>query len=454
MKKSIFKFVGMMVLVLPIVLLGCSGGSDSTVIDTTPVKSSQSIKVFPSDYNFGSVTPGNSPEPLEVEILNNGLGDLSISGITLSDSGNFTLDLNGGLIPCGVDFPRTIVAGETCNASVTFNPDPALKDAELVANLTISSNDPVAPTINVSMTGKVEPINALFVRINQVNACPRPEIKAYVSVTDQGGYPVKGLESDVNNFEIIEEGVNIGSPDDPVEFAESIVNPISVALLMDFSRSITNVEDALQDMQDSAANFIDQLNKDDRAEIIKFADVVDVEQPWQYGTDEGKNNLINAIYAPYDNGEGETDLYDAVVKAVDDIVDLASQDRKAVIVISDGRNDEFLSDNPDLVAVINHAQDNGVPIFTIAIGDPLLVDFNVLEDLADLTGGQSYTALSSDNLRTIYQQLADVLFKNQYVLTYTSVLGDGVLGDLTIKATYQTIVGENLKNDGIASCLP
>jgi hypothetical protein len=87
-------------LLLPIAFLGCSGGSsDTTVLDTPPVKISQAIEVLPSDYDFGSVTPGNSPAPLELTILNNGSGVLSVSDITLSDTNNFALDLTSPIGP-------------------------------------------------------------------------------------------------------------------------------------------------------------------------------------------------------------------------------------------------------------------------------------------------------------------------------------------------------------------
>ena len=77
-------------LLLPIAFLGCSGGSsDTTVLDTSPVKSSQAIKILPSSYDFGSVTPNNSPEPLEAEIVNEGSGSLSVENIFLSDAIEF-----------------------------------------------------------------------------------------------------------------------------------------------------------------------------------------------------------------------------------------------------------------------------------------------------------------------------------------------------------------------------
>ncbi|HSQ85326.1 MAG TPA: hypothetical protein VLM43_11445, partial [Desulfobacterales bacterium] len=62
----------------------------------------------------------------------------------------------------------------------------------------------------------------------------------------------------------------------------------------------------------------------------------------------------------------------------------------------------------------------------------------VLQQMADDTGGQSYSAATSDNLRNIYNQLASILFQDQYVLTYNSALVAGKTANLTIKATEAT----------------
>jgi Ca-activated chloride channel family protein len=293
--------------------------------------------------------------------------------------------------------------------------------------------------LDLSLSGKQEPVNTLNVRINQVEPCPGPEVTAYVSVTDQGGYPVTGLTA--ADFTITEDGVGgyNGTPDDPIFYVADTAS-ISVVLVMDYSGSITDVQDNVDDMEESAAGFVDQLGAGDEAEIIKFADDFDVVQSWQPGSDLGINILKTAIYDPYNNGR-ETDLYDAVVQAVADVA-ARSKQRRAVIVITDGENDGFLT-NLDLADVITDANDQGVPIFTVGLGQDLNPD--ILRQMADDTGGHYYESATSDNLRTIYRQLSDVLFQDSYILTYTSGLGAGITADLTISAASGTITGNNTK---------
>ena len=432
-KENLLSYMVFLFLLLPVAFLGCSGGGGDDPPAPRPI-----IKVLPSSYDFGAVTPGNSPAALEVEIQNNGSLALTVSDITLADP-NYVLNLNGGSNPC-FTASSTIPAIDNCTFEVNFSPG---SDGAFDAALIISSNDSINPTINVPLSGIREPISELNLRINQVESteiCPNPVVTAYVSVTDQGGYPVTTLA--VDDFSITEVGGYLGAPTN-ASFVSGTAT-ISVALVMDYSGSISSLQDSVDDMEESVAAFVANLGTDDEAEIIKFATTIAVAQ----GFTSNKTLLTDAIYNPLNVGD-HTALYDAVVKAVDDTA-LRLKNRKAVIVITDGvdtdgSNNQLSTNN--LNDVINDANSNGVPIFTVGLGD-----FNsaVLLQMADDTGGQFYNAINSDNLRNIYQQLADILFNNQYILTYNSGLGAGVTANLTIEATLGAIVENDTKE--ITAC--
>jgi Ca-activated chloride channel family protein len=443
-KNNVLASIVTLFLLIPMAFMGCSGGGGSD--ETTESTGTPSIQALPATYNFGTVTDGNAPAPLEVEITNSGTAGLNVSSMVLLDTDNFALNLSGGSQPCNSGSP-TIAAEGNCTVEVEFDPPPG-SPGSFLTNLRIRSNDSTNAILDLPLVGSQEAVDTLNVRINQIEACPRPGVvTAYVSVTDQGGYPVTGLSE--ANFEIFENNISKGQPMN-ASFVGMTGTTVSVVLVMDYSGSITDVEDAADDMEESAAGFIDQLGAGDEAEIIKFADNVDVVQKFTLGSSAGKVLLKDTIYAPYDNGEGETDLYDAVVKAVDNIVDFASKDRKAVIVITDGKNDAFLSDNPDLYSdVIDHAKNNGVPIFAVGLGS---IDLSILQDMANLSGGQVYKSTTSDNLRTIYQQLADLLYYDQYILTYTSGLGDGETAELKVEATSGDLTGNQNNTKQIAPC--
>jgi Ca-activated chloride channel family protein len=423
-------------LILAIVFTGCTGGGGGTSDDSAAkTEVLPSVQVLPSVYDFGIVTLGNTPVPLEAKIQNNGSANLKVSDIVLSDTDNFALDLGGGSNPCSSTSP-TISAGDNCTVEVTFTPQLADSFEE---TLQIKSNDSSNPNINIQLSGSDEPIASLDVRINQVESdmqCPAAKVTAYVSVTDQGGYAVTGLLE--NNF-LVYEDIDVMNLTD-FSFVSQVTAPISVALVMDYSGSITAIPEVQSDMEEAVAYFVDQLGTDDEADNVKFATEIEVVQ----GFTSDKNLLTNAIFNPVDVGS-HTSLYDAAWQAVDDTA-LRLKTRKAVIIVSDGEDDDGTG-NPisssSLSDVINHANDKGVPIFTVGLGN---INNAVLEQMSNETGGIFFDSPTSDNLGNIYSQIAKALFKNQYILTYVSALGVDVTANLTIEAyVSQTIMGDDTK---------
>jgi Ca-activated chloride channel family protein len=426
-------------LILAIVFTGCSGGGGSGDDSAPKTLDLPSVQVSPSDYDAGIVTAGNTPVPLEVKIQNIGSADLKVSDIVLSDTINFALDTDGGSNPCSSTSP-TISAGDTCTVEVTFSPQ---SEDSFVATLEIDSNDSSNPKSNIQLSGSAEPIASLNVGINQVESdlqCPAAKVTAYVSVTDQGGYPVTGLLE--NNF-LVYEDIDVMNLTD-FSFVSQVAAPISVSLVMDYSGSITDIPEAQSDMEEAVADFVDQLKVDDEAEIVKFASEIKVVQ----GFTSDKNLLTNAIFNLVDLGRN-TKLYDAAWQAVDDTA-MRIKARKAVIIVSDGEDGDGtgsqISDK-DLDEVINHANDKGVPLFTVGLGN---LNDAVLRKMANDTGGQIFDSPTSDNLGNIYSQIAKVLFENQYILTYVSELGTGVTANLTIEAD----VSPEVKGDDTKEIIP
>ena len=92
----------------------------------------------------------------------------------------------------------------------------------------------------------------------------------------------------------------------------------------------------------------------------------------------------------------------------------------------------------DIDDAIDDANLTGVPVFTVGLGN---ADTTVLQQIANDTGGTYSDSTTSDNLATIYQQFANLLFTNQYILTYNSgIAADGATtGTLEVMATYGTL---------------
>lgn len=413
-----------------IALMGCGGGSGGGGGGVPK------LEVLPSDYDFGIVTGDNTVAPLEVTIRNGGTANLSVSSITLSGTGESHFDLNrdAGRNPCGAA-DRTLAPGNSCNVIIAFDPigsGPFIAAADLI----VKSNDPTFPTYNMGLLGSKEEITGISVAINQINACPRNNdggvITAYVSVLDQGGHPLSGLLKE--NFALLEASTLIDSSQISAHFVGDNSASISVAILLDYSFSLTKEPENVADMQNAAISFVNQLRDGDEAAIIKFATTaVDASN----GFISDKPLLISAIESTPDFGGGETRLYDTLVEAIETISSPArTTDRRAIIIMTDGEDNDG-TNNPlslaNLDDVIADAIAMGIPVFTVGLGERVNPDD--LRLLASETGGTYSDSVTSANLLTIYNQLAELLFTDQYILTYSSELPAGQTADLTVTVT-------------------
>jgi len=404
--------------------MGCGSSGDEA--STAQTINLSSLKVLPEAHDFGIVTIGNSVSPLEVTIRNDGSEDLSVSGIALSDSTNFVLDLSGGTNPCQAE-EVTLSADESCTMTVDFDPQSVDNHA---ASLTLQPDDTDTKT-SVAITGSSENISRIDLTINQIDACPR-NVTAYVTITDQGGYPVKTLNAEA--FSLTEDD---SSKEPIVAFVDDSV-PISIVVVMDYSGSITYEPDSVSDMENAAIAFVNQLGANDEAAIIKYATIIEETQAFT----SDRASLIEAIQSTTDLGD-HTSLYDAVARAVS-IISERDKARRAVIIITDGKDDDGMG-NPisvnSLEDIISDAKGSSVPVFTVGIRN---ADASILQEISDATGGIYFDSPTSDNLTTIHQQLADLLFNDQYLITYTSDLSSTESGLLTVTASYAPdITGED-----------
>lgn len=425
------------------VLAGCGGGGGSSSGGSSGGGGGPDIEVVPASYDFGTVTTGNVPAPLVVKINNNGSAALSVSGIALTDTTNFSLDLGGGSSPCNTASP-TIAAGGSCTFEVTFQP---ASNSSFNSGVAVNSNDSGSPVTVVALSGVSSELSALEVVINQIDKTDCPvDITAYVAVLDQGGYPVTGLTD--TDFDVDEFG------NDTVTFSVATgsanLPPIAITAVMDYSTSITDSADTVSDMESGLVAFINNLRGIDDAEVIKFDTQFEVVQAFT----SDKNALSAAITAAFDRGEF-TLLWDSIYKAIEDTSQRLTNRRKAIIVITDGIDDDGSGGQLSTHSyddVVAFAQDNGIPIFTIGIGS-YAINVGLLERMADDTHGKFFEAQNSDNLTTIFQQLSSLLFENQYAVTYQTAQGvGGIPGNLQIDATAPGTAITGFDNIAITAC--
>ncbi len=140
-----------------------------------------------------------------------------------------------------------------------------------------------------------------------------------VSVLDRDGRFISGLQH--GDFKIFENGV-----EQKLDYFQSTEQPFTVIMLIDVSPS---TQFRIDEIQNAAITFVDQLRPSDRVMVIAFDERVHVLTPPTSNRGQLKNAIRQTAF-----GDG-TSLYEAVEFAIDN--QLRQIDgRKAVVLFTDG----------------------------------------------------------------------------------------------------------------------
>src|SRR5690242_18104101 len=183
-----------------------------------------------------------------------------------------------------------------------------------------------------------------------------------VSVMDRDGRYVPNLQKE--EFRVWEDGV-----EQEVAFFQSVDKPFSVVLMLDTSPS---TQFRLEDIQDAAISFINQLRNDDRVMVVSFNDNIKILS--EFTTD--RNKLQRAIQRSK-TGDG-TRLYDAVDMVINEQLSRV-QGRKAIVLFTDGVDttsrrasyDSNVMDAQELDALIYPVQYNTQSDMNVIVNQPM-----------------------------------------------------------------------------------
>ncbi len=173
----------------------------------------------------------------------------------------------------------------------------------------------------------------------------------------------------------------------------------------DFTNAEGNAIDRLTAVKQVLDTFLARRDGD-RVGLILFGSAAFVQAPFTDDLDVVRELLDEAqirMLGP------RTMLGDAMGLAINQF-ERSEVDERVLIVLTDG-NDTGSLIPPDRAAVIAH--DNGVVVYTIAIGDPAAVgeqalDEKTLKDIATTTGGDYFRANDRQELEAIYDHLDEI----------------------------------------------
>lgn len=140
-----------------------------------------------------------------------------------------------------------------------------------------------------------------------------------VSVLDRDGRFISGLQK--NDFKIFENGI-----EQKVDYFQSVEQPFTVIMLLDVSPS---TQFKIEEIQNAASTFVDQLRPGDRVMVIAFDEHVHILSPVTSNRYQLKNAIRQAEF-----GDG-TSLYEAVDYVINNQL-RQIQGRKAVVLFTDG----------------------------------------------------------------------------------------------------------------------
>lgn len=266
--------------------------------------------------------------------------------------------------------------------------------------------------------------------INQIESSRYPIVKAYISVLLGRQSPVLGLTSD--SFSLFEDHVKVKEfelliPDDK--------EGLAIVLALDTSGSMKN-NAKIEQAKSAAKRFINQLTKYDECAIISFDDSI------KNINDFTQNTQVLLSSIDKITAQNNTRLYDAIYQSIETLSS-NSGGRKALIVLTDGKDEGSMLLQDDC---INYANEENIPVYSIAFGPDALANIQSVARVSQLTGGEYFYASIPENLSSFYEKIAQRL-QRQYIFQFKSKLyADGQWHTLRLEVNDANYVGYGSKN--------
>jgi Ca-activated chloride channel family protein len=240
------------------------------------------------------------------------------------------------------------------------------------------------------------------------------EVLLPVSVLDEAGRPVGGLEAD--NFFIYDNGVR----QQITSFNRRRV-PANIVLLLDASGSVFS---QMRFIRAAARRFVQGLQPEDRVAVMQFADRVEVLQDWT----SDREAVERAIAWRYRPGE-RTTFYDGLYRAAVDVLPRV-EGRRIVILLTDGIDtaEERRAGPEEALTALRRAE---ATVYVVSLTERLRREYRLtgageqvvgraeafLEQLATETGGRVIYPVRDEDLEPAYEAIAEEL-RTQYIITY------------------------------------
>jgi len=294
-------------------------------------------------------------------------------------------------------------------ADVPLPPDSWVKPPKLAAAaLAALTNKPLREKASPAPPQQgAETRDGIPVFVSQVRMVNFP-----VSVSDGEGHPAQGLQAE--DFEVLEDG-----EPQKASIAKPGETPFNLVLLLDLSGS--TIKDR-PSMMEAAKRLVQTASPRDRVAIYIMAhDLLDVISPLT----ADRERLLALIETMPPLG-GSTPLYNVIALSLVQESLYLSEERSALVVITDGRSnmsdqaDALVGSGISLDALRDAVAKSPVLLYPIVLlGSSPFPNPNLapMQQLAQTTGGRSFSAKSIRDLEPVYPLVAEEL-RSVYTVSY------------------------------------
>jgi Ca-activated chloride channel family protein len=213
------------------------------------------------------------------------------------------------------------------------------------------------------------------------------------------------LTISMDDIVVLENGV-----EQKLDTFQEAVTPVSVVLALDASGSMKKSEETARA---AGRSFVEAMRPEDSLSVLTFADTV----TFAHDLTTVRKGSLEAV-DNYHTGGG-TALYDALSESLQRLRTV--EGRRAVVVVTDGRDENNPGTGPGSRRTLEELNDQlkqiDAAIFAIGVGPK--VDRELLQRLADESGGEAYFSEDVSVLQKNYERVIENL-RRRYVISYSS----------------------------------
>jgi Ca-activated chloride channel family protein len=231
-------------------------------------------------------------------------------------------------------------------------------------------------------------------------------VEVHATVTDQSGQLLTNLPKSA--FKISENDV----PQEIKVFKREDA-PVSLGLIIDNSASMLVRRDQVNA---AALKLVQASNKEDEVFVMTFNDKIALVQDFTHNIAQLEKSLKKI------ESTGATAMRDALSLGLEHLKRLARNDKKVLLVVTDGEDNSSFE---DLAKVVRQAQQDGILIYAIGLlteetERSTAVAKHDLDTLTVATGGEVFYPKDLSEVGGIAEHVAKDL-RNQYTIAYNPV---------------------------------